>query len=296
MAPRVTRPPKAGKHTAHYADFVTRFTERENDKRKVKKPETLTVKQRAALRRQLKDVKFLKPDYCDATKINIAGILRKWKAYCQANELGMWKDVIQKLDRPTAMDFLDYMCETWKIRSDGSSWEYWRQLKQLYSSVTGCFIDRNDNREIQNTFNVAYDESIFPTERHRIQLMGCYLLLAFTGARPAEIVDNEKRKPKDGCWKELYGAKNADCEASDDDKAPSDEDSQLLEDLLNQEAAHRGRPKALCYEDISLYIVRHPDTGKDVPAMAIKFTHHKGMDRKPKPSVMSKFTSLVGQG
>lgn len=81
MAPRVTRPPKTGKHTAHYADFVTRFTERENDKRKVKKPETLTVKQRAALRRQLKDVKFLKPDYCDATKINIAGILRKWKAY-----------------------------------------------------------------------------------------------------------------------------------------------------------------------------------------------------------------------
>ena len=58
-------------------------------------------------------------------------------------------DVIKRLDRPMAMDFLDHLCERWKIGSEGTSWEYWRQYKQLYSSVTGQYFDRNDNREVQ---------------------------------------------------------------------------------------------------------------------------------------------------
>jgi len=58
-------------------------------------------------------------------------------------------DVIKRLDRPMAMDFLDHLCERWKIGSRGTSWEYWRQYKQLYSSVTGQYFDRNDNREVQ---------------------------------------------------------------------------------------------------------------------------------------------------
>lgn len=57
------------------------------------------------------------------------------------------------------------------------------------------------------TFNIAYDTSIVPGERHRANLSGCYLFLACTGCRPAEIVDNEKKKPKDGSWEELYGPK-----------------------------------------------------------------------------------------
>jgi hypothetical protein len=44
------------------------------------------------------------------------------------------------------------------------------------------------------TFNIAYDTGIFPLERHRLQLSACYLILACTGARPAEVVDNEKTK------------------------------------------------------------------------------------------------------
>ena len=58
-------------------------------------------------------------------------------------------DVIKRLDRPMAMDFLAHLCERWKIGSRGTSWEYWRQYKQLYSSVTGQYFDRNDNREVQ---------------------------------------------------------------------------------------------------------------------------------------------------
>ena len=40
---------------------------------------------------------------------------------------------------------------------------------------------------------------------------------------------------------------------------------------------------ALCYEDILLMVVRHPQTGEDVLAMSITFIHHKGADNKPKP-------------
>ena len=64
-----------------------------------------------------------------------------------------------------------------------------------------------------------------------------------------------------------------------------DVESIVLSRLLLQETAQRGRPKALCYEDILLMIVRHPKTGRAIPAMAIKFVHHKGCDNKPKPYV-----------
>ncbi|KAF5120468.1 hypothetical protein E5D57_013822 [Metarhizium anisopliae] len=44
--------------------------------------------------------------------------------------------------------------------------------------------------------------------------------------------------------------------------------------------------KALCYEDIVLWIVQDPNQrGRDVLAMEVFFRYHKGADRKPKPSV-----------
>ena len=122
--------------------------------------------------------------------------------------------------------------------------------------------------------------------RHHIQLSGCYLLLAFTGARAAEIVDNEKRRPKDGTYEDIYGPKSVRIEDSGyDSDQPVDDNSRLLENMLYQETISRGRPKTLCYEDICLSVVRHPQTGMDVLTMAVKFIHHKGVDRKPKPSV-----------
>ncbi|KAB5514906.1 hypothetical protein GE09DRAFT_588621 [Coniochaeta sp. 2T2.1] len=156
---------------------------------------------------------------------------------------------------------------------------------------------------------VAYDTSIVPGEWHRANLSGCYLFLACTGCRPAEIVDNEKKKPKDGSWEELYGPKAVHahdrdrtmrrelvrfdsehvaaqvgtCEYDDAEDKLSDEDARLLEEMLSAETTGRGRPKALCYEDILLMVVRHPVTGEDVHVMAVKLIHHKGTDNKPKP-------------
>ncbi|KAH6893100.1 hypothetical protein B0T10DRAFT_481523 [Thelonectria olida] len=48
-----------------------------------------------------------------------------------------------------AMDFLQYLCDTCNINSDGTSWEYFRQFKQLYSSGTGRRMDTNGSKEVQ---------------------------------------------------------------------------------------------------------------------------------------------------
>ena len=67
-------------YNTHHAHFIKEFTHKESNRHISKKPAPLSAKQRAVLREQLKEVHFLKPDYADNTKINIAGILRKWKA------------------------------------------------------------------------------------------------------------------------------------------------------------------------------------------------------------------------
>ncbi|KAM7192172.1 Protein of unknown function (DUF3435) domain containing protein [Rhypophila sp. PSN 637] len=44
--------------------------------------------------------------------------------------------------------------------------------------------------------------------------------------------------------------------------------------------------KALCYKDITLWIVQDPNRdGRDVLAMEVYLRHHKGADRKPKPTM-----------
>ena len=54
-------------------------------------------------------------------------------------------------------------------------------------------------------FNLAYDHHIFPSEHQQLDVTGCYLILAYTSCRPAEVVDSEKNIPMDRCWNELFG-------------------------------------------------------------------------------------------
>ncbi len=52
--------------------------------------------------------------------------------------------------------------------------------------------------------------------------------------------------------------------------------------------------KALCYEDISLWIVRNPTPGEqDVLGTEITYAQHKGADRKPKPYVRLQSLCLI---
>ncbi|KAI0835719.1 hypothetical protein F5Y06DRAFT_305690 [Hypoxylon sp. FL0890] len=308
-----------GLHEDHAA-FLQRFASQEAQSRAAKQKPTLSVEQHAAHRAQLSNVRFIKPKYSEDTEINIRGILNKWKRYCTKMQVGDWRVLIKDLKREMAQDFFLYVCKHSKIKSWGTGEEYIRQFQQLYTTVNGRYMDRNDAKEIYKyykcvlaprfghqppnidgkpvlsvdnlrvilTLNIAYDTSIFPGERHRIQLASCYQILCYIGARPAELVDSERKKPRDSSIEELFGDKVVQSPPSDDDEeqaTPLDKDSKQLQSLLSQETVGRGRPKALCYEDIQMMIVRHPITGRCIPAMAIKFVHHKGADNKPKPTI-----------
>lgn len=65
-------------YASHHDHFLDQFTQKQLQSRLDKKPKALSAKQRAAQRERLKEIRFLKPDYADATKANMAGILRKW--------------------------------------------------------------------------------------------------------------------------------------------------------------------------------------------------------------------------
>jgi len=69
--------------------------------------------------------------------------------------------------------------------------------------------------------------------------------------------------------------------------------SRLLSDMLSQAVRNHRRPKALCYEDLLLVAIRHPETGRDVLVMAVKLVHHKGKDRKPRPTIFFFATDLL---
>ena len=80
MPPLAQRPVRNAP-SSHSSDFLRLFNGGESQNRvaKSRRRKPLTPAQRAALRKQLKEVQFLKPDYADSTKINISGILKKWK-------------------------------------------------------------------------------------------------------------------------------------------------------------------------------------------------------------------------
>lgn len=128
------------------------------------------------------------------------------------------------------------------------------------------------------SFNIAYDSKVFPLEPHRIGLNGCYLFLAYTGARPAEVIDNDAQiKPEE--WKSVIRQSTAtrgDDEEWEADYTAQDEHSKDFERLLDQEPIERGRPKALCYEGVTITLFRDSRTSKDTLSMAIKLIHHKG--------------------
>jgi hypothetical protein len=63
-------------------------------------------------------------------------------------KVGDWKKTLEHLDRGTTQDFLLYICERYKITSWGSGHEYIRQFQQLYTTVNGQYMDRNDTKEV----------------------------------------------------------------------------------------------------------------------------------------------------
>jgi hypothetical protein len=133
------------------------------------------------------------------------------------------------------------------------------------------------------SFNITYDFRVFPSERQRSNLTVCYLALAYTGCRPAGVVDGDKSMPMDGSFEELISSQAIlPLSQKPPEESHSDAYAKELTKLLERETTYRSRPKALCYEDIRLMVARHSETGLDTLAMSAKFIRHKGADNKPK--------------
>lgn len=80
--------------------------------------------------------------------------------------------------------------------------------------------------------------------------------------------------------------------SSDSDDGDQSDDEPLGnvgadESNMAEDGEQTRKHKALCYEDIILWIVKDPlnKGGRDVLAMEVHLRHHKGADNKPKPYV-----------
>ena len=97
-------------------------------------------------------------------------------------------------------------------------------------------------------------------------------------------MNNERKRPQEAA--QIFGpaALRHLCQPDDDEEDEDrDQESHLLTQMIAASNRKRGRPKALCYEDILLTVIRDADTGKDVHVLVVKLVHHKGEDRKPRP-------------
>ncbi|KAF2181317.1 hypothetical protein K469DRAFT_729448 [Zopfia rhizophila CBS 207.26] len=174
------------------------------------------------------------------------------------------------------------------------------------------------------THHWSRDRSIFPTEDDRLDVPTIMLFQAYTACRPAELVDGSKSRggkdplldePGDQCpngdsVSDSVVTEDNDPVFNDTDGYDSDvtDDTDLggedLDDTGsngNAEAVDAdnsndtevdefGDPirkhKVLCYEDITLWIVKDPKQGgRDILAMEVYFRYHKGADNKPKPTI-----------
>jgi hypothetical protein len=153
----------------------------------------------------------------------------------------------------------------------------------------------------------ARDTCTFPTEDQRHGLATVLLFSLFTGARPAELVDAMKRSaPLRYPW-EHADEPELDKEGSEGNTDDLDDENLDVKDHPDDPDYNRPDPwhnsgctdynddtgessdtkrryKALCYEDIRLWIVQNPIPGeRDLLAMELTLKYHKGVDKKPKP-------------
>jgi len=124
------------------------------------------------------------------------------------------------------------------------------------------------------------------------------LFSIYTGCRPAELVDGSKsRNGRQASWDDPDdpNSEDPDCEGQDPEQGEDpdydkpnpwespDNSSYDGDDLGNFSELVR-LYKAICYEDVRLWIVQNPKQGeRDLLAMEVTLSHHKGADKKPKP-------------
>ncbi|RYP74213.1 hypothetical protein DL771_003146 [Monosporascus sp. 5C6A] len=193
------------------------------------------------------------------------------------------------------------LSEETKINISGALRRWIAQLSNYYAlrppNADGKEVVGLHAAKLLLVFNIARDTRALPYERRRTQTSAIYLFLGFTWGRSGELVNNERKRPQEAALSfgpaALRYLRQPDGDKDDED---GDQKFHLLAQLVAASNRQRGRPKALCYEDLLLTVVRDPETSKDVHILAVKLIHHKGEDRKPKPNVLifCPVTHIVG--
>lgn len=81
--------------------------------------------------------------YCAKMKSN-----DDWRLRSEMKDDDDWESPLRNLSREMMMDFFLFVGESSKISSTGSSNGYMRRFSELYTTVTGRYVDRNDYREL----------------------------------------------------------------------------------------------------------------------------------------------------
>jgi hypothetical protein len=163
------------------------------------------------------------------------------------------------------------------------------------------------------THHWARDTCAFPTEDQRVSFAAILLFSIYTGCRPAELVDGSKsRNGRQASWDDPDDPDSEDPDCEGQNPKQSEDPDCEGQDLKQSEDPDYDKPdpwesldngnysddddglsnfselirsyKAICYEDVRLWIVQNPKQGeRDLLAMEVTLSHHKGADKKPKP-------------
>lgn len=80
---------------------------------------------------------------------------RDWRLRSKVKDDEDWESPLHNLTREMMMDFFLFVGEMSKLSSTGSSKGYIRRFSELYTSVTGRYVDRNDYKELYKVETLA---------------------------------------------------------------------------------------------------------------------------------------------
>ncbi|KAG5748063.1 hypothetical protein H9Q70_009255 [Fusarium xylarioides] len=297
----------------------------DTQRRKEEQRFTLNAQGYRQLRTQLNEKEFLSPLDADTTKANIFYIKKKFMRRKPTKKKTLnqyWRDfkmLYRRANKGVVINTNDSQ-EIVKYINGDLSMQFRLDSLPKPKPVMGV-----DDLLLGLTHHWSRDTSVFPTEDDRLDLPTIMLFQAYSACRPAELVDGTKsRGHKDPLLEEPDDLLQDTEEQEDNDADDENEDPMLrdnralcsdvivsdnsLEDgtvgatpppdkgAALQSQAHPPlgdrqpdplrKHKALCYEDLTLWIVKDPvGYGRDVLAMEVYFRFHKGSDNKPKPTV-----------